>query len=141
MLGTLPGRQFPSVQVVAAATVLTAVYVAGTIVSNDEANALCLEIIYTKGNETSIQVKVEGTNDTTPASGSNWYQQVTQSAAGGTVTVTPAIYSMTAASAAAVQKWTLIINPVKGSGFRISVQATGGTPTGTYSIQAFTGWV
>lgn len=141
MIGTLPGRQFPSIQVIAATTLLTSSYVAGTIISTDEANMLAIDVIYIKGDETSIQIKVEGTNDTTPASGSNWYQQVTQSASGGTVTLTPGIYSMTAASASATQKFTLIINPVKGTGFRISVQATGGTPTGTISIQAFTGWV
>ena len=142
MLGTLPDRQFPSINVFTAATALTAAYVAGTIVNCDEANMVAIDVIYTKGDETSIQIKVEGTNDTPPFSvNTNWYQQVTQSASGGTVTITPGIYSMTAASAATIQKFTLIINPVKGSGFRISVQATAGTPTGTFSIQAFTGWV
>jgi len=96
--------------------------------SCDEANMIAIDVIYTKGDETSIQIKVEGTNDTTPASGSAWYQQITQTASGGTVTIAPAIYSMTAASAATIQNFTFIINPVKGSGFRISVQATGGTP-------------
>lgn len=136
-----PLRQDTPTQVAAAGTTLTSAYVAGVIVSTDEANTLAIDVIYTKGDETSMQIKVEATNDTTPASGSNWYQQVTQSASGGTVTIAPAIYSMTAASAATVQKWTIIINPVKGTGFRISAQATGGVPTGTYSIQAYTGWV
>lgn len=142
MLGTLPSRQFPSVQVVTAATALTASYVAGTIVSTDEANAFCMDVIYTKGDETSIQIKVESTNDTAPFTGStNWYQQLTQTVSGGTVTMAPAEYSIAAASMAATGKVTFIINPVKGSGFRVSVKATGGTPTGTYSVQAYTGWV
>lgn len=111
--------------------------------STDEANALCIDVFYTKGDETSIQLKVEATNDegALSASTSAWYQQVTQTASGGTVTLAPAEYSMTAASAATVQKFTLVIYPVKGTGFKISVKATGGTPNGTYSVQAYTGWV
>lgn len=128
--------------VVAASTLLTSSYVAGAIISTDEANALCIDIVYAKGDETSIQIKVEGTNDTgTLNSSSNWYQQITQSASGGTITIAPGIYSMVATSAATVQNFTILINPVKGTGFRISVQATGGTPTGTYSINGYTGWV
>lgn len=142
MLGTLPSRQFPSVQVTPAATILTLGYVAGAIISTDEANALCVDLTYTHGDETSIQVKVESTNDSgTLTNTSNWYQQVTQTASGGTATITPAIYSMTAAGLPTTQKFTFIINPIKGTGFRVSVQATGGTPTGTYSVQAYTAWV
>jgi hypothetical protein len=87
-----------------------------------------------------MQIKVESTNEVKPVSGSNWYQQLTQTASGGTVTIAPAVYSIVAAGLPATQKFTFIINPVKGTGFRISAQATGGTPTGTFSIQAYTGW-
>ncbi len=129
-----------------AVAVPTTSYVAGTVVSagpEGEHNALGILVDYTKGDETSIEVKVESTNDpTSTASGSvKWYQQVTQSASGGTVTLTPAIYSMTAASAATEQFWTIIINPVKGQMYRISVKSTGGTPTGTVGIKAILGWV
>lgn len=136
-----PDRTSVNWQVFPALTTLTSSYVAGTLISTDEANTLCLDIIYVKGDETSVTIKVESTNETTPATGSNWYQQITQSASGGTVTITPAIYTMTAASAAATQKFTLLINPVKGTGFRISVLETGGSVVGTISIQAYTGWV
>lgn len=136
-----PDRTTNNWQVFPAATLLTSAYVAGTLISTDEANALCLDFIYVKGDETSVQVKVESTNEINATSASNWYQQVTQIASGGTVTLTPAIYSMTAASAAATQKFTILINPVKGTAFRISVQATGGTPTGTFSCQGYVGWV
>lgn len=136
-----PDKSPSNTIVVAGATVLTSSYVAGAIISGGEYNALCLLVTYVKGDETSIQVKVEATNDSIPASGSNWYQQVTLSTSGGTVTLTPAIYSMTAASAAATQKWTVIVNPVKAQGYRVSWQATGGTPTGTIGIQAFLAWV
>ena len=128
---------------IAATTALTSSYVAGALISTDEANALCIDVIYTKGDETSVQMKVESTNDAgaLDPSTSAWYQQVTSTASGGTVTLAPAEYSMTAASAAATQKWTIVINPVKGTGFKISFKATGGTPTGTFSAVAYTGWV
>lgn len=131
----------PTNRIVQAATTLTTSYVAGTIISGGEYNALCLLVTYTKGSETSMQIKVEATNDPVPATGSAWYQQVTQTTSGGTVTLTPAIYSMTAASAATVQPYTIIINPVKAQGYRVSVQYTGGSNPGTVGIQAFMAWV
>lgn len=137
-----PLRQTQSIPVsgtVASQTTLTSSYVAGVIVSMDEANMIGIDVAYTAGDETSIQIKVESTNDPTPSASSNWYQQVTQSASGGTVTIVPANYSYT--SSGGNTNFTLIINPVKGTGIRISVKATGGTPTGTYAVSAFTGWV
>lgn len=136
-----PNRTTNNWQPIATTTLLTSSYVAGSLISTDEANTLCLDFIYIKGDETSIQIKVESTNEINAASGSNWYQQITQSASGGTTTLTPNIYSMTASSAAATQKFTILINPVKGCAYRVSVQATGGTPTGTISCQAYVGWV
>lgn len=126
--------------------VATSSYVAGTVVSagpEGEHNALGILVKYVKGDETSIQIKVESSNDpTSTASGSVlWYQQLIQSVSGGTVTIVPAEYSMTAASAAATQYFTFIINPVKGQQYRVSVKATGGTPTGTIGVQAILGWV
>lgn len=140
-----PGRQLTSSTLVTAATVLTSSYVSG-IISSDEGNALNLLINYVPGDETSIQIKVEATNDlTSPSSGlsasSSWYQQITQNATGGTVTIVPAIYSLTTSGLANPTKIAILINPVKGSGFRVSWKATAGTPTGTIGIQAFMGWV
>ena len=139
MLGTLPSRQFPAIAV-KATTALTSSYVAGTIISADEHNMIAIELTYTKGDETSLQLKVEGTNDDLTDS-PVFYQQVTQTASGGTVTIAPAEYSVTAASMPTVGTVTFIINPVKGTGFRVSVKATGGTPTGTYAVKAYLGWV
>lgn len=137
-----PNRTTNNWQVIAALTALTSSYVSGSLVSTDEANALCLDFIYVKGDETSIQVKVESTNEINASTGSNWYQQVTQSSSGGTTTLTPNVYSMTAASAASTQKFTILINPVKGCAYRVSVQQTGSASTpGTISCQAYVGWV
>lgn len=141
MAMVFPDRTTTNWQIFPAATALTSSYVAGTLISTDEANALCLDVIYTKGNETSMTIKVESTNEPSPTTASNWYQQLTQSASGGTVTIAPAIYTITAASAATIQNFTLLINPVKGTGFRVSVLYTGGSGPGTVSIQGYTGWV
>lgn len=136
-----PDRTTVNWQVIAANTTLTSSFVPGTLISTDEGNALCLDFIYIKGDETSIQIKVEGTNEINASSASNWYQQVTSTASGGTVTIAPASYSMTAASAAATQKFTILVNPVKGTAFRVSVQCTGGSVVGSISCQAYMGWV
>lgn len=144
---TFPAENiFPVKGTVAAPVALTSSYVAGNIVSTGEANMVGILVNYVPGDETSIQVKVESTVDPTlPGLGlsasSNWYQQVTQSASGGTITLTPAIYSMTTSGIANPTLFTFIINPIKATGIRISVKSTGGTPTGTYSVQAVTGWV
>ena len=146
-----PHRQFPGISVFPASTTLTSSFVAGNIVSMDEANMIAIDVTYTKGSETDLVIKVESTNDSPGSTGtsnntgltnsSNWYQQVTQSASGGTVTLAPALYQMTATSAATSQNFTLIINPIKGTGVRISAMYSGGSGPGTVQITAFTGWV
>jgi len=129
-----PNKSIP--HIIRTPLVLTSSYVAGTVVGIDEANMIGLECTYVKGDETSIEIKVESSID----EGTTYAQQVTQSTSGGTSTLTPGIYSMTAASAAATQIFTLIITPIKGSTVRISAKATGGTPTGTLGLKAITGW-
>ena len=121
-----------------ATTTLTGSYVAGTVVSIDEQNAIGLDIIYTKGDETSVEIKVESSDD----AGTTFYQQITQSTSGGTITIVPAIYQITAASyPSGASNITYIVTPIKGDTVKVSVKATGGTPTGTYKIDAVTGWV
>lgn len=118
-------------------TTLTSSYVAGTVASFDEHNMIGLEITYIKGDETSLQIEIESSID----GGTTYAQQVTQSASGGTTTVTPNVYSFTAASMAATQRMTILINPIKGDHIRVSAKATGGTPTGTIAIRGMFGWV
>lgn len=113
----------------------------------DEANMIGIDVTYTPGSETALNIKVESTNDTNiPGTGltnsSNWYQQVTLTASGGTVTLTPAIYQITASNySSATGKFTILVNPIKGSGVRISVEYSGGSTPGTVGIVAYTGWV
>lgn len=131
----LPNKSVP--HIVRATAALTSSYVAGTVVGIDEANMIGIQVTYVKGDETSLEMKVESSID----GGTTFGQQVTQTAVGGTVTLTPGIYSMTAASAAATQIFNFIINPIKGDQIKISFKATGGTPTGTVACKAITGWV
>lgn len=132
----LPNKSQP--HVIKGTTTLTSSYVAGTVVSVDEANFIGIMIVYTKGDETSVQIKVESSND----AGATFNQQVTQSTSGGTVTIVPAVYQITAASyPSGASDITYIINPIKADQIKISVKATGGTPTGTYKVDAITGWV
>lgn len=141
---SLPQLPLKAVYTVKASTALTSSYVAGTIVSTDEANFVGVLLNYAPGDETSIQVKVESTLDDVSAglgSGSAWYRQATASTSGGTITLTPGEYSITTSGLANPTLLSFIVNPLKASGVRISVKATGGTPTGTYSVKAVTGWV
>lgn len=131
----LPNKSQP--HIIRAAAVTTTSYVAGTVVSVDEANMIGLQITIVKADETSFEFKVESSID----AGVTWAQQLTESASGGTVTLTPAIYTLTGASLAATQVITFVVNPIKADQVRVSVKSTGGTPTGTVAIKAITGWV
>lgn len=118
-------------------TTLTNAYVAGTVASFDEHNMIGLEITYIKGSETTMNIKVESSVD----GGVTYGQQVTQSASGGTTTITPNIYAFTAASMAATQIISLLINPIKGDHIRVSVEYAGGSGPGTVAIRGMFGWV
>lgn len=128
-----PGQPF----VFRTAAVPTTSYVAGTIASFDEHNAVGLEVTYVKGDETSITIKIESSMD----GGVTYGQQPAQTTTGGTTTVVPNEYLFTAASFPASQIINILITPVKGDHLRVSVKSTGGTPTGTVGIRGFFAWV
>ncbi len=137
-----PDRTTTNWQIIPTTTLLTSSYVSSVAVSTDEANILTLDFIYTKGDETSIQFIIYSTNDANPTiAASKWYQQVTASSTAGTTTLTPNVYSVTAASVASVQNFSILVNPVKATAYYITYKSTGGTPTGTLSCQAYIGWV
>lgn len=118
-------------------TTLTSSYVAGTVASLDEHNMLGLEITYIKGSETTFNLKLESSID----GGTTYGQQVTQSASGGTTTITPNVYAFTAASQAATQVISLLINPIKADHIRVSIEYAGGSTPGTVAIRGMFGWV
>lgn len=111
----------------------TASYVAGTVFSLDTENFVGVQIAYSKGDETSVQVKVELSID----GGLTYGQQETESVSGGTITATLGERSYGASGT-----YAFILNPLKGDLLKISVKATGGTPVGgTVGIKAVASWV
>ena len=109
----------------------TASYVAGTVFSSDEQNTLGILVQYTKGDETSLEVKVESSID----AGTIYAQQTVESATGGTITV-----SLAERQFIATGNYWIVIHPFKSDTVKISVKMTGGTPTGTVGIDALTCW-
>ena len=125
-----PAIEAPEITIRAVAT-LTAGYVAGTVFSIDLKNQVGIEVIYTKGDESSSSVKVEVSND----AGVTWTQQDAQSVSGGTVSEALAVHQFTATG-----NYALVINPVGAALMRVSVLATGGTPTGTMAVRVVPTW-
>lgn len=124
-----PNKSKP--HVVRAVAAPTSSYVAGNVFSSDEQNTLGILVKYTKGDENSVQVKVESSID----GGATYGQQVTESASGGTITVTLAERTFTASG-----NYWIMISPFKADTVKISTKSTGGTPSGTVGIDAMTCW-
>lgn len=110
--------------VVRASAALTDSYVAGTVFSIDNHNTIGVIVDYTKGTETSMEIKVEISDST------GYGQQVTESGSSGSITTDVAEYTLDATSTA-----TFTIRPVVGDLVRISVKGTG-TVTGTAAVRA-----
>lgn len=138
MMNTLPLKG--SVQTIRASAALTSSYVAATVFSVDEHNFLGINVKYTKGDETSMQMKVEVSTD----GGTTYYQQTAELASGGTITPSLAerTYSATGNYATTIHpiKVPTSVATAKGQ-IKISFKATGGTPTGTVFAEVVTGWV
>lgn len=117
---------------VRAVTVLTGAYVAGTIRSFDRQNYLGILVKYTKGDETSLNLKVESSGD----AGFTYGQQTTQTTSGAIVSNALAQYDFTVTG-----NYWIVINPFLADTVKISVKATGGTPTGTVGVDILTGSV
>lgn len=112
-------------------TILTGSYVAGTAFSMDNHNTIGLEVGYLKGDETSMQLKIEVSND----GGNSYAQQMAESTSGGTITA-----SLGERSFAASGTGSILVNPVRARLVKISVKATSGTPTGSCTIKAYPLW-
>ena len=125
-----PAIEAPEITIRAVAT-LTNAYVAGTVFSIDRKNNVGIEVVYTKGDETNASLKIEVSND----GGTTWIQQDAQSTSSGTVTESLAVHVF-----AATGNYSLVVNPVRAQLMRLSVLATGGTPTGTMGVKAVPTW-
>jgi hypothetical protein len=130
-----------SAQVIASGVTITSSYTAHTVISVDEQNFLGLLVKYTKGDETSLQLKVEVSVD----GGTTYYQQTVDTPTGGAISVAAAerTYTGTGNYATSIQPIKVPATPTgsaKGL-IKISSKATGGTPTGTLTLTATVGWV
>lgn len=116
-----------------ATAVLTASYVASTVVSLDEHNYAGILVKYTKGDEDSMTLKIETSID----GGTTYGQQSSEgSPSSGVVAVSPASRTFTATG-----NYWIPVHPLKADTIKVSVLATAGTPTGTVGLDAIIGWV
>lgn len=116
---------------VRASTTLTDSYVAGTVFSADEANHLNIGVNYTKGDETQLDLKIEGSND----GGSTYFQQVGESTSTGVTTVSLGSRKFTATG-----KYSIEVTPIRAKLIKISVKKQGGSSPGSVAITAFASW-
>ena len=110
-------------------TVLTNSYVVGNIRKVTTYGQATIYVKYVKGDETSMQVKIEFS----PDDGGTFYQDTEYVYAGGVDTGTPKVVTFTATGNYRIP----II--VTDEDLRISVKATGGTPNGLAQVDAYLG--
>ena len=108
---------------------LTSSYVAANEIALDHHNYLGLYVNYTKGTETSMELKVEVSPD-----GTNYAQQVTESLTGSETTVTAHNYTFTASG-----QYALEIKNLRAKKVRVSVKGSG-TVSGTCELIAYPTW-
>ena len=113
------------------AAILTGSYVAGNVIGNvSEYNAIGLEVSFTLGSATSMELKIEESQNGTP-----YFQQASESASGGTISDSLAIRQFTATGSYAI-----LVTPVRAKYIKVSVKGTG-TATGTSAtIKAYKSW-
>ena len=109
--------------------VLTGSYVAGTIRKVTNYGQATLYVKYTKGDETSMQVKIEfGIDETT------WYQDTEYVYSGGVDTGAQKVITYTSTGNYRIPL------QVTDNYIKVSVKATGGTPTGKAQIDEYLGY-
>ena len=120
-------------EIVRAAAILTGSYVAGTVIKDVEhCNQLVLLFAYTKGSLTSLEYKIEFSDD----GGTTWYQEVMSVQSAGTSTDTVLEHTFTGATANL-----RIAVPIKDSYIRVSAKGTGTVTSSSLAIQAILGTV
>lgn len=128
-MSNLQSRQI-SVHTLRASAVLTGAYVASTVFSVDQDNFLSIIVSYTKGDENSMEMKIEGSPD-----GTLYARQAAESTTGGTTTV-----SLDERKFSATGIYAIEVYPVRAKTVKVSLKATGGTPTGTCALTASHSW-
>lgn len=118
-------------QTVKDTTALTAAYVAATVTEIERAGAVGILIPWTQGDETSIEVKLEFTDE----AGTVLWQEPTFSApSSGVSTGLPKSYTFAKASWPTGVVPCIPISCGIPQKVKVWVKATGGTPTGTYKV-------
>lgn len=119
---------------VRSAAILTNSYVAGTIIGPDsktlQYNQLCLECDFTKGSLTSLEIKIEYSND-----GVTYRQLANELIEDGVTTLTPAEYTMLCSTLGATQNF-VIERPLRYSYIKISAKGTGTVTDSSLTIKA-----
>lgn len=116
---------------VRSSAVLTGSYVAGTVVDKArDFNQLIVEVDFTKGSLTSLEIKVEFSED-----GTLYRQETFQSISSGTATETLGEHTMTATG-----KYEIKI-PITTNKIKISVKGTGTVTNSLCAINAVLGTV
>lgn len=111
------------------AAILTNSYVAGTVLSETNVyNQLILLVDFTIGSLTSLQIKVETSND-----GTTYYQETALSTSGGTTTATVNEYSFSATG-----KYRIPIE-INDRYIKISAKGTGTVTSSSCAITASLG--
>lgn len=124
----LKKRYWPSI---VNAVALTASYQSVTI-SLDEPNFVGININYTKGSETNLQVKIEAQSGTD----TNFYQETSESVSAGTVTVSSVVRQYGASGL-----YSTVKSPIKADKIKISFLGNSvSTGPGTVSISLLSGW-
>lgn len=113
--------------------ILTTSYVAGEVlgpsnISPIVANQMNLLVGATIGNLTSIEIKIEYSND-----GSTYYQETFESISGGVSTLSAGVYSITASG-----NYTISV-PIKYPYIKVSAKGTGTVTNSALSIFAILG--
>ena len=119
-----------SVEAIRADTVLTGAYVAATEFSMAQDNFLSILVDFTKGDETTLEMKIEASPD-----GTTFGRQVGEATTGGTTTVT-----LNERAFGATGIYSVEVYPIRAKTVKVSVKATGGTPTGTVALTAVHSW-
>lgn len=107
---------------------LTGTYQNGTAIFVGEAEQVGLDIAYTMGtDETSntLNVKIEFAGDDGDSTPSTWFQEITESASSGTITMLKAERDFDAVSAAGTADNIHVPIPLDAKWVRISVKETG----------------
>jgi len=123
-----------TVKDVRAAAVLTASYVAGTVLEISEYNQLNLLVLFTKASSTSAQIKVEFSND-----GTTYYQETFQSISSGTATETLGEHSIVSSAQSAATAGYTIQMSTKYRYVKVSAKVTGTVTATSLAIKAVLG--